>query len=85
MENLSYLYELILILFYYFECLQTKNPPGGDTFFGSEAPCASPLPRPSIFSDYSFRSTTLLTGMTGISLHMQCAMASDFSAPGGDT
>jgi hypothetical protein len=25
-------------------------------------------------SDYSFRSTTLLTGMTGISLHMQCAM-----------
>jgi hypothetical protein len=31
------------------------------------------------FSDYSFWSTTLLTGMTGISLHMQCAMASDFS------
>jgi hypothetical protein len=50
-------------------------------FFGSATPCASPpSPRPSIFSDYSFWSTTFLTGMTGISLHMQCAMASDFSA-----
>jgi hypothetical protein len=40
-------------------------------FCGSATPCAFPPPRPSIFSDYSFRSTALLTGMTGISLHMQ--------------
>jgi hypothetical protein len=41
-------------------------------FWGSVTSCASPPPRPSIFSDYScFGSTTLLTGMTGNSLHMQ--------------
>jgi hypothetical protein len=41
-------------------------------FLGGAAvtPCASPPLRPSIFSDYSFVSATLLTWMTGISLHM---------------
>jgi hypothetical protein len=34
-------------------------------------PCASPPPRPSIFVIILFGSTTLLTGMTGISLHLQ--------------
>jgi hypothetical protein len=38
---------------------------------GTATPCASPPPRPSIFSDYSFWSTTLLTRTTGTSLHMQ--------------
>jgi hypothetical protein len=40
-------------------------------FFGSATHCASPPPQPSNFSNYSFWSTTLLTRMTGISLHMQ--------------
>jgi hypothetical protein len=40
-------------------------------FGGSATPFASPPPGPSIFSIYSFGSTTLLTGMTSISLHMQ--------------
>jgi hypothetical protein len=39
----------------------------------SATPCASP-PRPSIFWIILFLSTTLSTGMTGISLHMQCPM-----------
>jgi hypothetical protein len=38
---------------------------------GSATPCAFPPPRPSIFSNYSFWFTTSLTGMTGVSLHMQ--------------
>jgi hypothetical protein len=45
-------------------------------FFGSATPCAFPPPRPSIFSDYSFWSTALLTRMTGISLHMQWPLTS---------
>jgi hypothetical protein len=45
-------------------------------FLGSATPCAFPPPWPSIFSDYSFRSTALLTGMTGISLHMQWPLTS---------
>jgi hypothetical protein len=47
-----------------------------NVFCGSATPCVSPPPRTSIYSHYSFWSTTLLTGMTGISLD---AMASDFS------
>jgi hypothetical protein len=34
---------------------------------GSATPCASPPPWPSIFPIILFVSTTLLTGMTGIS------------------
>jgi hypothetical protein len=45
-------------------------------FFGSATPCAFPPPWPYIFSDYSFWSTALLTGMTGISLHMQWPLTS---------
>jgi hypothetical protein len=44
--------------------------------FWSVTPCAFPPPQPSIFSDYSFRSTALLTGMTGISLHIQWTLTS---------
>jgi hypothetical protein len=46
-------------------------------FFGSATTCASPPARASIFSDYSFCvTTTLLAGMTGISLHMQWPLTS---------
>jgi hypothetical protein len=38
---------------------------------GSATPCASPPPWPSIFPIILFGSTTLLTKMTGNSLHMQ--------------
>jgi hypothetical protein len=48
----------------------------GLLFFGQQQPCAFPPPRPSIFSDCSFWSTALLTGMTGISLHMQWHLTS---------
>jgi hypothetical protein len=36
---------------------------------GSATPCASPPPQPSIFPIILFLSTTLLTGMTGVSLN----------------
>jgi uncharacterized membrane protein YhfC len=49
------------------------------TFFGSATPCAFPPP-PYIFSDYSFWSTTLLTGVTGISLHMQWPLTSQLNS-----
>jgi hypothetical protein len=45
---------------------------------GSATPCAFPPPQPSIFSNYSFWSTTLLTGMTGISLHIQWPLTSPY-------
>jgi hypothetical protein len=45
-------------------------------FWGPATPCAFPPPRPSIFSDYSFWSNALLTGMTGISLHMRWPLTS---------
>jgi hypothetical protein len=44
--------------------------------FWTATPCASPHPRPSIFLIFFFVSTTLLTGMTGNSLHMQRALTS---------
>jgi hypothetical protein len=44
--------------------------------FGSATPCASPPPRPSIIPIILFLSTTLLTRMTGISLHMQWPLTS---------
>jgi hypothetical protein len=44
--------------------------------FLSATPCAFPPPQPSNFSNYSFWSTTLLTGMTGIFLHMQWPLTS---------
>jgi hypothetical protein len=37
----------------------------------SVTPCASPPPWPSIFSNYYFHVYHPVTGMTGISLHMQ--------------
>jgi hypothetical protein len=43
---------------------------------GSATPYASPSPGPSIFSNYSFGSTMLLTRMTGISLRMQWPLTS---------
>jgi hypothetical protein len=39
-------------------------------------PCASRPPRPSTFSDYSLRVHHLVTGMTGISFHMQWLLTS---------
>jgi hypothetical protein len=39
--------------------------------WGSATPSASPPPQPSIFPIIFFLSTTLLTGMTGISLHIK--------------
>jgi hypothetical protein len=45
-------------------------------FFGSATPCASPPPWPSLFPIILFLSTTLLTGMTCISLHMQWPLTS---------
>jgi hypothetical protein len=55
-------------------------PEPGSFFWGgggSATPCASPPPWPSIFSEYSFCvSTTLLTAMTGMSLHMQWPLTS---------
>jgi hypothetical protein len=53
-------------------------------FFGSATPCASPPPRPSIFPIILFLSTTLATGMTGISLHMQWPMISQSHGSGFD-
>jgi hypothetical protein len=47
-------------------------------FFGSATPCASPPPRPSIFSDYSFRAHHLVNQDDRHLLAQ--AMASDFSA-----
>jgi hypothetical protein len=38
---------------------------------GSAIPCASPPTQPYIFPIIHFGYTTLLTGMTGISLHLQ--------------
>jgi hypothetical protein len=46
----------------------------------SVTPCVFPPPQPP-FPIIIFLSTTLLTGMAGISLHR--AMASDFSVSGG--
>jgi hypothetical protein len=44
---------------------------------GSATPCASPPQLPSIFFQlFFFGSTTLLTGMTSISLHMQWPLTS---------
>jgi hypothetical protein len=43
----------------------------GKRFFWVSDPCGSPPPQPSIFPIIPFGSTTLLTRMTGISLHMQ--------------
>jgi hypothetical protein len=40
-------------------------------------PCASPPPLPSIVWIVFFLSTTLSTGMTGISLHMQWPLTSE--------
>jgi hypothetical protein len=48
------------------------------TFFGSATPCASPPPRPSIFSDYSFWVHHLLN-RDDRHLLLANAMASDFS------
>jgi hypothetical protein len=45
-------------------------------FGGSATPCASPPPRPYVFLIILFGSTTLLTGMTGIFLHMQWPLTS---------
>jgi hypothetical protein len=42
----------------------------------SAASSASPSPRPSIFSNYSFCVHHPLTGMTGSSLHMQWPVTS---------
>jgi hypothetical protein len=48
-------------------------------FFGSATPCASPPPRPSIFSDYYFWVHHLVNGDER---HLLAhAMASDFSVP----
>jgi hypothetical protein len=43
---------------------------------GSATSCASPPPRLSIFPIILFLSTTLLTGMTNISLHVQWPLTS---------
>jgi hypothetical protein len=61
---LSFIYLFIFYLFF---------------FFGQRPLVPLLLLGLPFFSNYSFWSTTLLTGMTSISLHMQCAMASDFS------
>jgi hypothetical protein len=45
---------------------------------GAATPCAFPPPRPSIFSDYSFWPTSLLTRMTSISLLMQWLLTSQW-------
>jgi hypothetical protein len=45
-------------------------------FWVSVTPCAFPLPRPSISSDYSFLVDHPVTRMTGISLHMQWPLTS---------
>jgi hypothetical protein len=42
----------------------------------SATPCASPPPQSSIFPIILFFSTTLLNGLTGISLHMQWPLMS---------
>jgi hypothetical protein len=50
-------------------------------FFGggvSESPFAYPPPWPSIFPIIHFGSTTLFTGMTGISLNMQWPLTSQW-------
>jgi hypothetical protein len=47
--------------------------------WGPVAPCASPPPWPSIFSNYSFfLSTPLLTVTCGISLHVQWPLTSQW-------
>jgi hypothetical protein len=45
-------------------------------YFWSATSCAYPPPQPCIFSINLLRSTTLWTGMTGISLHMQWPLTS---------
>jgi hypothetical protein len=66
-------------------CLFVKNHPKCSptrslshwihTFWG-QRPLVPPPPRPSIFLIILFESTTLLTRMTGISLHMQWPLTS---------
>jgi hypothetical protein len=51
---------------------------GGDVILFKNFFFCSATPVPLLLLGPPFWSTTLLTGMTGISLHMQCAMASDF-------
>jgi hypothetical protein len=43
---------------------------------GSATPCASPLPRPSIYSDYSLLVHHQVNRMTGISSHVQWPLTS---------
>jgi hypothetical protein len=50
--------------------------PESQRFLGSATPFASPPPRPSIFSNYSFWVPALLAGVTGNSLHMQWPLTS---------
>jgi hypothetical protein len=51
-----------------------------DCFFLGQRPLVPfLLLGPPFFSDYSFWSTTLLTGMTGISLHMQWPLTSQMT------
>jgi hypothetical protein len=45
-------------------------------FFGSATPCASSPPWPSFVSYYAFLVHHPVTGMTGISLHMQWPLTS---------